>query len=161
MERIGDKMFNLADGKRKYIVGVTIALFLCGLTGIFFFQNSRTFAAPASNVGYVDFQALMSQHPDMAAAQQAMQGAVDQAKQDFATKSATMNDQEKNDYYNQLQKQLSVKQQELFNPINNKVIAAIKAVADAKGIILVVDKSAVIYGGQDITADVGKKITGQ
>ena len=40
-------------------------------------------------------------------------------------------------------------------------MAAIKQVADAKGLSVVLSKDVTIYGGQDITAEVGKKITGQ
>jgi outer membrane protein len=146
---------------KKKLMLMLVAFLLFGITGVTLSHGSKTFASSASSIGYVDFQLLMSQHPDMATAQQTMQAAVDQAKQDFDAKSAAMNEQEKKDYYNQLQQQLNAKQQELFNPIKDKVAAAIKGVAEAKGISLVVNKSTAIYGGQDITVDVGKKITGQ
>jgi len=147
---------------KKVLTLMVVAVLLLG-AGITLSQNSKAFAASTSTstIGYVDFQLLMSQHPDMAAAQQTMQAAADQAKKDFDAKSATMNDQEKKDYYNQLQQQLNTKQQDVFGPIRDKVIAAVKDVADAKGITLVVEKGAAIYGGQDITADVGKKLTGK
>ncbi|MPN32162.1 hypothetical protein SDC9_179638 [bioreactor metagenome] len=90
-----------------------------------------------------------------------MQAEVEQAKKDFESKSATMNDKEKNDYYMQLQQRLSLKQQELIAPVFDKVDAAIKAVADAKGLSVVMDKSNVVYGGQDITDEVAKKISGK
>jgi len=90
-----------------------------------------------------------------------MQAEVEKAKKDFETKSASMNDKEKQDYYAQVQQGLSLKQQELINPVIDKVEAAIKAVADAKGLSVVMDKSNVVYGGTDITDEVGKKITGQ
>ena len=35
---------------------------------------------------------------------------------------------------------------------------AVKSVADAKGLTVVIDKNAVVYGGTDITQDVVKKI---
>ncbi|WP_407635975.1 hypothetical protein [Propionispira raffinosivorans] len=41
----------------------------------------------------------------------------------------------------------------------SKVNVAVKEVADSKGLAIVVDKSVTIYGGQDITDDVLKKIT--
>lgn len=146
---------------KKKITLVLVAVLLFGLAGFTLSHDNKTFASASSNIGYVDFQMLVSQHPDMASAQQTMQAAVDQAKQDFDAKSATMSDQEKKDYYNQLQQQLNAKQQELFNPIKEKVSAAVKDVAEAKGITLVIDKNTAIYGGLDLTAEVGKKITGQ
>ena len=112
-------------------------------------------------VGVVDFQFLMEHHPDMAVAEQTLKAETDQAQKDFDEKSATMTaDQEKKDYYTQLQQGLDEKKKSLFESIQNKVIAAVKEVADAKGLAVVVDKSTTIYGGQDITNDVGKKFVG-
>ncbi len=138
--------------------GFVIALFfLLGVVGIIGFNTGTTYAAGApSVVGVVNYQFLLSQHPDMAAAQQAMDAAVAQAKSDFDTKSANMSDQDKQTLNQQLQQGLQQKNQELLAPINEKIMAAIKSVADAKGLTIIVDKNMVVYGGQDITDDVGK-----
>ena len=56
----------------------------------------------------------------------------------------------------QLQHNLGNKQQALIEPIYQKVEDAIKAVADKKGLSVVVDKNQVVYGGQDITQEVAK-----
>jgi len=147
-------------GKKRSLVFVVAVAFLCfAAVGITLSQNSITYAAaPAANIGYVDFQLLMSQHPDTAAANTTMQAAVDQAKKDFDAKAASMNDQDKQALYNQLQQQLADKQQQLFVPIRDKVLAAVKQVADSKGLTIVVDKGVAIYGGQDITTEVGKNL---
>jgi outer membrane protein len=102
---------------------------------------------------------IVSQHPDMAAAKEAMQKEVEQAKADFESKSANMNDQDKQAYYQQLQQRLASKEKELISPIMDKVEATIKSVADAKGLSVVLDKSNVVYGGQDITDEVVKKLS--
>lgn len=156
----------LKFGKKQVkIVSLTIALFfILGVVGMALSQSGQTSIASAgasSNIGVVNYQILISQHPDMAKAQQTMQAEVEQAKKDFDAKAATMNDKEKQDYYTQIQQRLSLKQQELTGPVFDKVEAAIKAVADAKGLSVVMDKSNVVYGGQDITDEVGKKITGK
>lgn len=153
--------------EKKQIKLITVAIavfFVLGVVGMAAtqFGSSRAAAAgSASNVGVVNHQMLVSQHPDMAKAQETMQAEVEQAKKDFDSKSATMNEKEKNDYYMQLQQRLSLKQQELIAPVFDKVDAAIKAVADAKGLSVVMDKSNVVYGGQDITDEVAKKISGK
>lgn len=116
-------------------------------------------AAASSNVGVINHQQVIAQHPDMAAAKEAMQKEVESAKADFEAKSANMNDQEKQAYYQQLQQRLSNKEKELIQPIFEKVDAAVKSVADAKGLSVVLDKNNVVYGGQDITNDVIKKIS--
>jgi outer membrane protein len=151
--------------KQAKIVAIAIvAFFVLGVVGIAVSQTGRSqiaSAAPSSNIGVVNQQAIVSQHPDMAKAQEAMQAEVEQAKKDFEAKTANMNDKEKQDYYAQVQQRLSLKQQELIAPIFDKVDASIKAVADAKGLAVVLEKSNVVYGGQDITDDVLKKVTGK
>jgi outer membrane protein len=151
-------MFEIKKKQVKFIPVIIAVFFLLGVTGI----SSKTYAAPSSNIGVVDFQLLMSQHPDMAAAQETMKTETEQDQKDFNDKTATMtSDQEKQAYYNQLQQKINEKQQALFASIQNKVIAVVKEVADSKGLTIVVDKSTAIYGGQDITVEVGKKITGK
>ena len=138
--------------------------FMLGVVGLALSQSGKTSVASAgssSNIGVVNQQLLVSQHPDMAKAQAAMEAEVESAKKDFETKSASMNDKEKQDYYAQVQQRLSLKQQELITPVLDKVEAAIKAVADAKGLSVVMDKGNVVYGGVDITDEVGKKFTGK
>ncbi|MDR3592289.1 MAG: OmpH family outer membrane protein [Negativicutes bacterium] len=151
------------EKKQVKIVSVVIAaFFLLGIVGIALSQSGKTYAAPTSNIGVVDFQALMGQHPDTAAAQETMKAEFAQAQKDFDTKSATMtSDKEKQEYYMQLRQRLDARQQELGGAIQEKVKAAVKTVAEAKGLSVVVDKGAVIYGGQDITDEVTKKITGK
>ncbi|EAX46464.1 outer membrane chaperone Skp (OmpH) [Thermosinus carboxydivorans Nor1] len=145
----------------KFVAFAVAVVFLLGIAAVAVTQTTTGMAAAAgssSNIGIVNYQMIVSQHPDMAKAQEAMQAEVNQAQKDFDSKAATMNDKEKQDYYMQLQQRLNLKQQELVGPVFDKVNAAIKAVADAKGLTVVLDKNQVIYGGQDITDEVMKKI---
>ena len=87
-----------------------------------------------------------------------MQLAVEEAKQEFESKSAGMSDEEKGNLYQQTQEKLAQKQQSLIEPIQKKVEAEVKAVAESKGLQVVIDKSAVVYGGTDITQDVIRKM---
>jgi outer membrane protein len=148
---------------RKQSKGFLVAvLFLVGVVSIIGFNTNTTYAAGASSaVGVVNYQLLVSQHPDMAVAQKALEAAVAQAKSDFDAKSAGMSDQDKQALYQQFQQDLQQKSQELLGPNNEKVMAAVKSVADAKGLTVIVDKGTVVYGGQDITDDVMKVITGK
>lgn len=115
----------------------------------------------SSAVGVVNYQLLVSQHPDMALVQQTMDAAVAQAKSDYDAKSANMSDQDKQALTQQLQQGLQQKKQELLGSINDKIMAAVKSVVEAKGLTVIVDKGSVVYGGQDITDDVIKVITGK
>lgn len=163
-ERKGFVMLKNKKMVRMIALGVAL-LFLLGVAGIAFTQSGSKLAAaagnPSSNIGVVNSNLVFQQHPDLAKIDQQMQGEVDQAKKDFEAKSATMNDKEKQDYYSQTQQRLQLKQQELIAPIRDQINAGIKSVADAKGLTIVIDKSTVVYGGQDITDDVVKQITGK
>lgn len=152
-------MMRLEKRQIKMITLSIVAFFVLSIVGIAMSQNEQlqvAGAAPASSVGVVDYQALMAQHPDMATAQAEFEAAAAEAQKNFDEKAATMNDKEKQDYFVQLQQNLGVKEQSLIEPIRKKVEAAIKAVADKKGLSVVVDKNQVVYGGQDITQEVVK-----
>ena len=69
-----------------------------------------------------------------------------------------MNDVEKRSYYTQTQERLQNKQKELMDPVLKKIEAAIKKVADKKGLSVVVEKSTVVFGGSDITDEVAKAL---
>ena len=118
-------------------------------------------AAPASNVGVVNYQMLVQSHPDLAKVQTTMTAESEAAKKEFDTKAAGMDDKAIQEFYMQLQQRLQLKNQELMVPLFSKVDAIIKEVSDAKGLVVVVDKGAVIYGGNDITDECVKKITGK
>ena len=149
--------------KNVKIVALAIAAaFLFGVAGIAVTQTTHVAsAAPASNVGVVNYQMLVQQHPGLAAVQATMTTESENAKKEFDAKAASLGDKEKQEYYMQLQQRLQLKNQELMVPLFSKVDAVIKEVSDAKGLAVVVDKGAVIYGGQDITEECVKKIAGK
>ena len=149
--------------KNVKIVALAIAAaFLFGVAGIAVTQTTHVAsAAPASNVGVVNYQMLVQQHPGLAAVQATMTTESENAKKEFDAKAASLGDKEKQEYYMQLQQRLQLKNQELMVPLFSKVDAVIKEISDAKGLAVVVDKGAVIYGGQDITDECVKKITGK
>ena len=149
--------------KNVKIVALAIAAaFLFGVAGLAVSQTTHVAsAAPASNVGKVNYQMLVQQHPDLAKVQTTMQAESEAAKKEFDAKAASLGEKEKQEYFMQLQQRLQLKNQELMVPIFNKVDAVIKEVSDAKGLAIVVASAAVIYGGADITDDCVKKITGK
>ena len=151
------------EKKQIKIVSIVIAVIFVGsVVALALTQTGNiASAASSSNVGVVDSRQIMASHPDMQGLQGQMETAVNDVRKEFEEKSAGMNDQEKADYYRQCQERLAQKQEELLAPIEQSIQAAIKKVADKKGLAVVIDKGAVVYGGQDITQDViaelGKK----
>ncbi len=151
------------EKKQIRLVSILIAvIFIGSVVALALTQTGNiASAASSSSVGVIDYQQAMAEHPDVKNLQTQMETAVSDIKKEFDEKSAGMNDQEKADYYMQCQQRLAQKQQELLEPIRQAVEGAIKKVADKRGMAVVIDKAAVIYGGQDITqeviAELGKK----
>lgn len=135
-------------------VGSVVAMALTSMGSL----TGGVASAASSAIGVVDYRQVMSQHPGLEAANSQMQQEVTAAQADFEAKAAEMNDEQKAAYYQQTQQRLSQKQADLIEPLNKQVETAVKAVAEAKGLSVVIDKSAVVYGGQDITQDVIKKL---
>ena len=69
-----------------------------------------------------------------------------------------MSDEEKATAFQQAQERLAKKEEDLLAPIQKKIEAEIKSVAEAKGLQVVIHKAAVAYGGTDITQDVIRKL---
>ena len=146
------KIFSVAIA--AIFIGSVVALALTQMGGL----TGGTASAASSSVGVVDFRQIMGQSSDVQDANTKMQLAVEEARQDFESKTAGMSDEEKQNYYQLSQEKLARKQQELFDPIQKKVEAEVKSVAEAKGLSVVIAKEAVVYGGQDITQDVIRKM---
>lgn len=148
----------------KIVAVAVVAFFVLGIVGLALSQSGKGYAASASsssNIGVVNYQMILQQHPDAAKVEETMNNEIAAAQKDFNEKTANMNDKEKQDYYTQVQQRLQLKQQELVVPVHDSITAAIKAVADTKGLSVVLNKDNVVYGGQDITDDVVKKVSGK
>ena len=147
--------------KQVKIVSILIALaFVGSVVAMALTQFGPNMVSAAnSNVGVVDYSQVMNQHPKVQAASTEMQTAVQEAQKEFEEKSANMNDNEKRDYYTQTQQRLQQKNQELMEPITKSVEESVKKVAEQKGLSVVLEKGAVVYGGVDITQDVLKQVS--
>ena len=147
------------EQKQVKIISILIAVVFVGsVVALALTQSGSGIASAAtSSVGVVDYRQVGSQHPQLAAANAEMQKASQEAQADFETKSASMNDQEKSDYYQQTMQRLQ-QNEELMEPIENSIQDAVKKVAEKKGLSVVIEKGAVVYGGQDVTQDVIKEL---
>ncbi len=145
---------------KKMISSVLVAALLFG--GVALVSVGKASAAQAaSSTGVVSYGQLINQHPDTQKANEVMKNEAEQVKKEFDEKAVGMGDNDKQALQLQLSQRLEQKRVELLRPIVEKINAAIKDVAGEKGLTLVLDKSAVLLGGQDITDDVLKKISGK
>ncbi|WP_231040318.1 hypothetical protein [Pectinatus frisingensis] len=95
------RMISMFTKQLKTIVLVAFLFFSI----VAFINPNTTYAADASQVGVVNYQQLINQHPDMAQANETYKVAVKQAQDDFNAKSANMNDQDKKPYPNSYNKE--------------------------------------------------------
>lgn len=114
--------------------------------------------ADAAGNGYVNYPALLQAMPAFSQAQQEMVSAQQTLQKQFNDQSKGMNDKQKKDLAAKLDKELQARQQAIQKneivPAVEKIRAAIEAAAKKNGVDFVVQESAWLYGGKDLTQDV-------
>lgn len=151
------------DKKHIKIFSVVIAAVFIGSVAAMAFTQMGSLtggvaSAASTAIGVIDYREAMSKHPGLEAANKTMEKEVESAQKDFEAKSADMDDNQKSEYYQQTQQRLAQKQADLVEPLTKQIEETVKQVAEQKGLSVVIDKGAVIYGGADITQDVIKKL---
>ena len=149
------------EKKQVKIISVLIALVFMGSVVALALTQTGSVASAASSgsVGVVNQQEVFSSHPDLNNIRTQMQTFAQEVQKEYEEKSSGMSDQEKQDYARQCAQRVQQKEQELLEPVMTAIEAAVKKVADNKGLAVVITKDAVVYGGQDITQDVIKELT--
>lgn len=154
-------MASLGNKKNVKIFSFALAgVFIVSIAGMALMSMGDTAsAAPTSNIGVVDQQQVIRANPSLASDyQQKMQSTAEEMQKDFDEKSKDMSDAEKEKLFADMQQQFNEKRVAIEKEMQDKVNAAVQSVASKKGLSLVVDKNAVIYGGTDITKDVTSSI---
>lgn len=114
-----------------------------------------TATPPPADIGYVD-QTQIDQVPRIKQANDDfLKYASDQRAQALKQmQGAKNNPQQQQAIFQNYQKSLTAQQDKMLKPLVDQTRAAMGKVAQQKHLILVVDRSDVIYGGTDITSDV-------
>jgi len=113
---------------------------------------------PPSEIGYVD-QTVLDNLPRVKTANDEMNQFATTQRALFAPKVAqAKSDSDKQQLYQQFNKTLSDKQDQLLKPLVDQTKRATSDVAARKKLLLVVDRADVIFGGTDITADVQNEL---
>ena len=148
------------EKKQVKIISVLIALVFMGSVVALALTQTGSVASAASSgsVGVINQQEVFSNHPDLESIRTQMQTFAQEVQKEYDEKSSGMSDQEKQDYARQCAQRVQQKEQELLDPVMTAIEAAVKKVADNKGLAVVITKDAVVYGGQDITQDVIKEL---
>lgn len=113
---------------------------------------------PPSTVGYVDQQQLDAVPKIRSATDDFAKFKADQDRQAAQKLKNAKNDGDRNAILKDYQKTLGDRQTQTLKPIADQTRSAMASVAKKRGLVLVVDRSNVIYGGTDITADVTSQL---
>lgn len=113
-------------------------------------------AEAAASIGYVNVQKVFNTHPEMSNIRSTLQVEQQKLEKEFAEKSKNMSDKDKAAYLDKLRGQLIQKERSLIEPLQKKIRQAIEKAAKEKGVETVIDASAIVYGGLDLTDDVVK-----
>jgi outer membrane protein len=107
-----------------------------------------------STVGYVDQQQIDAVPSIKAAADEFQKFKATQDAAAAAKFKNAKNQADRDAIMKDYQKTLTDKQNQTLKPLVDRTRAAMASVASKRGLILVIDRASVIYGGTDITADV-------
>lgn len=113
---------------------------------------------PPSSVGYVD-QAQIDQVDKLKKANEDFQKfRSDQEQQAKEKMKSAKSDADRNKIREDFQKALTARQKAVIDPLVEQTRATIATIAKKKNLILVIDKTNLIYGGVDITSDVSSSL---
>ena len=119
-------------------------------------------ASPTSDIGVVDQQEVLKNNQMVAMEyQKKLQETANQTKKDFDTKAEGLSDEEKEKLYADMSQEFNEKRVAIEKDMKDRIEGVVKSVASKKGLSLVVEKSAVIYGGTDITKEVSDAMAQQ
>jgi outer membrane protein len=138
--------FMVINTRRIAAVFVVSVFLVTALAGI---------AAAQEKVGVIDPQKVLFQHPKFQEVQQRIKSVVEKKQQE--AKSAidqTADNQQKQQIFEKKRQEAAAEEQKLMQPLFKDIDLAIRTVAKAKSLTIVLDKGQVFFGGADITEDV-------
>jgi outer membrane protein len=113
------------------------------------------------SIGYVEMPRALESHPRKASSERALQEFFQAKQREFAERSKTMTAFQRQELDRQLQQQIVEKRNELLGGLDKEIRAAVEEAAKQAGLAIVLDRSAVLYGGTDLTENVIKIVKGK
>ncbi len=112
-------------------------------------------AMAQEKIGVIDPQKVLFQHPKFEQAQRQIKAVVE--KKQAEAKDAmdkTSDNNEKQKIFEAKRQEAAREEQKIMEPIFKDIDLAIRTVAKAKNVTIVLDKTQVFFGGADLTEDV-------
>ena len=139
--------------KKRYLLAGVLALV------VVMWVCTAAFAAEEEKVGGIDPQKVLFQHPKYEQTLRQIRSIADQ-KQNAAKVAIDKepDDNKKAELFRKMRMEIAEEEQKLMQPLFKEIDLAVRTVATAKKITVVVDKTALFYGGIDITDDVVQEL---
>lgn len=139
--------------KRAKFVGILLSVILLSLS------IAGAALAAEEKVGGMDPQKVLYQHPKYEQTLKQIQTIADK-KQDEAKVAIDKetDNNKKAQLFQNMRREIAEEEQKLMQPLFKDIDLAVRTVANAKKVTVVVDKTALFYGGLDITDDVVQEL---
>ncbi|MDD2206481.1 MAG: OmpH family outer membrane protein [Aminobacterium sp.] len=116
-------------------------------------------AMAEEKIGVIDSQKIVFQHPKFESVTQQLKVISQTKENEMKTAVEKEADQNKKmEIYQTKRRELAMEEQRLMEPLFKEAQMAVRTVAKVKGITVVIEKSAVYFGGIDITDDVVQEL---
>ena len=111
-------------------------------------------ALACATSAYVNVERVFRSYPDIQTTMSVINLERQKAENEFNEKAPKLDDKGRRELGEKLSAQVDKKEASLLNPIREKIRKTIGQVAKSHGIANVVDASAVVFGGKDLTEEV-------
>lgn len=133
--------------QRKVAFSLVMAMVMTLLGSVAVFAESK--------IGVINPQAILANHPKFRDVQMQIQKAVEQKQNEAKIAiDAESDNNKKAEIFQTKREEAAMEEKRLMDPLFKEIDLAIRTVAKAKKIEIVLDNTGVFYGGIDITNDV-------
>ena len=142
----------MSGTKRLLLISVLV------LTAIMW-AGAFAFAAEEERIGGIDPQSVLFQHPRYEQTLRQIRSIAEQKQNEARVAIDREPDEErKAELFRQMRMEIAEEEQRLMQPLFREIDMAVRTVAVARRITVVVDNTAIFYGGIDITNDVVQEL---
>ena len=139
--------------KKRYLLAGVLALVAV------MWVCAAAFAAEEEKVGGIDPQKVLFQHPKYEQTLRQIKNIADKKQNEAKVAiDKESDDNKKAELFRKMRMEIAEEEQKLMQPLFKEIDLAVRTVATAKKITVVVDKTALFYGGIDITDDVVQEL---
>lgn len=139
--------------REKKFWGILLSVIVLGIL------TAGIASAAEEKVGGIDPQKVLFQHPKYEQTLKQIQSIADKKQNEakVAIDKETDNNK-KAQIFQTMRREIAEEEQKLMQPLFRDIDLAVRTVANAKSVTVVVDKTALFYGGIDITDDVVQEL---